>query len=129
MHSDALSLPACPGRSSKRPPALASRLSSAAPLERLPLRRHVQVLLPLQQSCCSMAWVEHDETPPPRHTHARALTALAVGYRNAGTVEFIVDVESGSGDGVQDYYFCEMNTRLQVRPVCRPRMLLVLLDS
>jgi 3-methylcrotonyl-CoA carboxylase alpha subunit len=34
--------------------------------------------------------------------------ARAVGYRSAGTVEFIVDVDSG------DYYFMEMNTRLQV---------------
>ncbi|KAL4438488.1 hypothetical protein ABPG77_000136 [Micractinium sp. CCAP 211/92] len=34
--------------------------------------------------------------------------AKAVGYRNAGTVEFIVDVESG------EYFFMEMNTRLQV---------------
>jgi acetyl/propionyl-CoA carboxylase alpha subunit len=34
--------------------------------------------------------------------------AHAVGYRNAGTVEFIVDTETG------DYFFMEMNTRLQV---------------
>lgn len=34
--------------------------------------------------------------------------ARAVGYRSAGTVEFIVDVDTG------DYYFMEMNTRLQV---------------
>jgi acetyl/propionyl-CoA carboxylase alpha subunit len=37
-----------------------------------------------------------------------------VGYRNAGTVEFIVDVDSGGGDSPQDFYFMEMNTRLQV---------------
>lgn len=34
--------------------------------------------------------------------------ARAVGYRNAGTVEFIMDSSSG------EYYFMEMNTRLQV---------------
>lgn len=38
--------------------------------------------------------------------------ALAVGYRGAGTVEFIVD---GSGDLKADgFWFMEMNTRLQV---------------
>ena len=35
--------------------------------------------------------------------------AKAVGYVNAGTVEFIVDTDSG------EFFFMEMNTRLQVR--------------
>ena len=35
--------------------------------------------------------------------------AKAVGYVGAGTVEFLVDSASG------EYFFCEMNTRLQVR--------------
>jgi acetyl/propionyl-CoA carboxylase alpha subunit len=34
--------------------------------------------------------------------------AKAVGYVGAGTVEFLVDSANG------DYFFCEMNTRLQV---------------
>ncbi|KAL5561726.1 hypothetical protein UlMin_031473 [Ulmus minor] len=39
---------------------------------------------------------------------AAVSAAKAVGYYNAGTVEFIVDTVSG------DFYFMEMNTRLQV---------------
>ena len=39
---------------------------------------------------------------------AAVAAARAVGYVNAGTVEFIVDTDTG------DYYFMEMNTRLQV---------------
>lgn len=45
-------------------------------------------------------------------TDAALLAAKAVGYRNAGTVEFIVD---GSGALRPDgFWFMEMNTRLQV---------------
>jgi acetyl/propionyl-CoA carboxylase alpha subunit len=40
-------------------------------------------------------------------TEAALAAARAIGYRNAGTVEFVVD-----RDG--QYYFIEMNTRLQV---------------
>jgi acetyl/propionyl-CoA carboxylase alpha subunit len=55
-----------------------------------------------------------EESPAPgltpvlkrRLTDAAVTGARAVGYRNAGTMEFIV-----SGD---DFYFLEMNTRLQV---------------
>ncbi|KAK9802598.1 hypothetical protein WJX73_010846 [Symbiochloris irregularis] len=39
---------------------------------------------------------------------AAVAAAKAVGYVNAGTVEFIVDTETG------EYFFMEMNTRLQV---------------
>ena len=57
-----------------------------------------------------------EEAPAPnlpdatRHgLHASAVKlAQAIGYDSAGTVEFIVDDESG------DYFFLEMNTRLQV---------------
>jgi acetyl-CoA carboxylase biotin carboxylase subunit len=40
-------------------------------------------------------------------TQAALAAARAIGYRNAGTVEFIVSPEG-------DFYFIEMNTRLQV---------------
>ncbi|HVE69980.1 MAG TPA: biotin carboxylase N-terminal domain-containing protein, partial [Thermoanaerobaculia bacterium] len=56
-----------------------------------------------------------EETPAPRYSEelrqrmARAAIAAAEGvdYRNAGTVEFIVTPDN-------DFYFLEMNTRLQV---------------
>jgi acetyl-CoA carboxylase biotin carboxylase subunit len=59
-----------------------------------------------------------EETPSPALTGslreqmgAAAVTAArAAGYRNAGTVEFLVD---GAGDAAR-FYFLEMNTRLQV---------------
>jgi len=57
-----------------------------------------------------------EETPSPlldadlraRMAAAAVAAAQAVGYVNAGTVEFIVDPES------REFYFLEMNTRLQV---------------
>ncbi len=56
-----------------------------------------------------------EETPAPRYTDelrqrmaaAAIAAARGVDYRNAGTVEFIVTPE-------MDFYFLEMNTRLQV---------------
>jgi 3-methylcrotonyl-CoA carboxylase alpha subunit len=43
---------------------------------------------------------------------AAVSAARAVGYSNAGTVEFIVD--GSRGVGLDSFYFLEMNTRLQV---------------
>jgi 3-methylcrotonyl-CoA carboxylase alpha subunit len=56
-----------------------------------------------------------EETPAPRYSdelrqrmaQAAVAAARGVGYRNAGTVEFIVTPEG-------EFYFLEMNTRLQV---------------
>jgi acetyl-CoA carboxylase biotin carboxylase subunit len=57
-----------------------------------------------------------EESPSPavdtelrsRMEKAAMLAASTVDYRNAGTVEFLLDVETG------EFFFLEMNTRLQV---------------
>ena len=62
-----------------------------------------------------------EETPSPgltsalrhRMTDAAVRVATAAGYRNAGTVEFLVDAARGVTDETP-FYFLEMNTRLQV---------------
>ena len=59
-----------------------------------------------------------EESPSPAVTpalrarmgEAAVAAATAVGYRNAGTVEFLLE---GAGDDAR-FYFLEMNTRLQV---------------
>jgi acetyl/propionyl-CoA carboxylase alpha subunit len=61
-----------------------------------------------------------EESPSPsltpglraRITTAAVTAARAAGYRNAGTIEFLVDLSTG-GDRAP-FYFLEMNTRLQV---------------
>ena len=47
-----------------------------------------------------------------RMTDAAVQAARACNYRNAGTVEFLVDASGGRG--TERFYFLEMNTRLQV---------------
>lgn len=49
-----------------------------------------------------------DETVRAAMTGAAVRLASEVGYRSAGTVEFLVDDETG------EYFFIEMNTRIQV---------------
>jgi acetyl-CoA carboxylase biotin carboxylase subunit len=62
-----------------------------------------------------------EESPSPaltprlrsRITDAAVQAAAAVGYRNAGTVEFLLDRSDGSAAEPR-FHFLEMNTRLQV---------------
>ncbi|GAA2019348.1 ATP-grasp domain-containing protein [Nakamurella flavida] len=98
-------------------------------LERfLPVARHVEVqilgladgrVVALGERDCSVQRRNQkvaEETPSPAvspELRARMLAAAvrageAVGYRNAGTVECLVD------ESAQDFVFLEMNTRLQV---------------
>ncbi len=61
-----------------------------------------------------------EESPSPvanarlraRMTEAAVRAARASRYRNAGTVEFLVDASAGRG--AERFYYLEMNTRLQV---------------
>ncbi len=63
-----------------------------------------------------------EEAPAPglsdrlRHTLgvAAVTAAMAIDYRGAGTIEFIVDLDDLDGSGDPRFYFMEMNTRLQV---------------
>ncbi len=94
----------------------------------IPRARHIEVQVVGDGSGRALAIGERDcssqrrnqkvveECPAPNlsdavrarlHTTAEKLLA-SVSYRNAGTVEFIYDADSG------DFYFLEVNTRLQV---------------
>jgi len=63
-----------------------------------------------------------EESPSPvvtaelrRRMGAVAVAAAeGVGYRGAGTVEFLVDPDDRDAEGLPRFYFLEMNTRLQV---------------
>jgi len=63
-----------------------------------------------------------EESPSPALTpelrtrmgEAAVAAARAVGYQNAGTVEFLLDPSAALGAGDQSFFFLEMNTRLQV---------------
>jgi acetyl-CoA carboxylase biotin carboxylase subunit len=64
-----------------------------------------------------------EESPSPvltpelrtRMTAAAVAAARAADYRNAGTIEFLLDISGASeADGAPAFFFLEMNTRLQV---------------
>ena len=63
-----------------------------------------------------------EEAPAPglsdRLRHVLGVAAVtaghAIGYENAGTVEFILDMDDLDESGDPKFYFMEMNTRLQV---------------
>jgi acetyl-CoA carboxylase biotin carboxylase subunit len=108
--------------------------SPAILLERyVPHARHVEVqvlglasgrVVALGERECSVQRRHQkvlEESPSPgigaglreRMLAAAVRAATAVGYRNAGTVECLVP-RSGSGPATEEFYFLEMNTRLQV---------------
>jgi len=68
-------------------------------------RRHQKVIEESPSPALTASW-------RARMTDAAVTAARAVGYRNAGTIEFLVDVSAGGTD--HPFYFLEMNTRLQV---------------
>jgi 3-methylcrotonyl-CoA carboxylase alpha subunit len=79
---------------------------------------HGQVVHLFERDCSTQRRHQKviEESPSPavtpalraRMTDAAVKAARAAGYRNAGTIEFLVDVTDES------FYFLEMNTRLQV---------------
>ena len=71
-------------------------------------RRHQKVLEEAPAACLT------DAERTAFHDAAKQL-AVAAGYRNLGTVEFLLDVSGAANeDGTRPFYFLEMNARLQV---------------
>jgi len=85
--------------------------------------RHGQIVHLFERECSVQRRHQKviEESPSPaltpalrsQMTAAAVRAAEAVGYRNAGTVEFLLARAGASGDADR-FYFLEMNTRLQV---------------
>lgn len=109
--------------------------NAAVLLEKLVARaRHVEVqvfadaqgnVVHLHERDCSLQRRHQkviEEAPAPglsarlRHMLgvAAVTAATAIGYQNAGTVEFLLDLDDKDKHGDPKFYFMEMNTRLQV---------------